>query len=119
MYRFDYEPVLAKFLRLRALHCAEVPIVLDNLSKGLFSYMLIGSSRKTARKLRDDMHTAWVSFAKTGNPNGNLELEWPRYDSEKRPTFIFNKESKLEMNPAEESYQVWKDIELYICSAPP
>jgi carboxylesterase type B len=32
------------------------------------------------KRMSDFMETAWVNFARTGNPNGsNLSLTWPRF----------------------------------------
>ena len=114
MYRFDYEPRLGKLMRLKAPHSAEIAIVLNNLGKGVFSYVLRGSPKEIVRKLRTDMHMAWINFAKTGNPNGYLDIEWPKYDTKKRSTYIFNTYNHIEINPAQKNYEVWKDIELYV-----
>lgn len=113
MYRFDYEPILARLFTLRAAHCCEIPLTLNNLDKGWFSYVLLGNHKKVIQKLRNEMHTAWLNFAKTGNPNGHLEFEWPQYNTQERPAFIFNKHNRVEINPANTNYQVWKDIQLY------
>ena len=45
------------------------------------------------------MHPAWVAFAKTGDPQTPNLPAWPRYDTARRPTMIFNLESKLVSDP--------------------
>jgi para-nitrobenzyl esterase len=114
MYRFDYAPLLARLMGFNAMHGCEVPIALNTLrSNGFLSSVWRGTSRKTKEKFIREMHTAWVNFAKSGNPNGHLDFEWEPYDSGKRKTLIFDKQSHMQENPDKDSYEVWKEIDLY------
>ena len=53
-------------------------------------------------QLATAMHTAWVNFAKTGNPG------WPAYDLTSRKTMIFDTVSKLVPDAAGIERQAWK-----------
>ncbi|MEU6218713.1 carboxylesterase/lipase family protein [Streptomyces sp. NPDC047022] len=55
---------------LGACHALDVPFVFDNLADPAFAPLLGGTP---PRALADMMHTAWVSFATTGDPG------WPAY----------------------------------------
>lgn len=114
MYRFDYSPILLKLLGLNAMHGCEVPIALNTISApGFLSKIWTFSSRKVINKLINDMNSAWINFAKYGDPNVNSDITWPRYDMRKRKTLIFNKKNCIKNNPESENYQIWKEINLY------
>ncbi|GKU31067.1 carboxylesterase/lipase family protein [Clostridium folliculivorans] len=114
MYRFDYAPILTRLVGLKSVHGVEVPIALDNLGRGVIRRFWKGAPKKVMYKLRDDMHTAWVNFAKNSDPNRDLDMYWPNYNAEIRATFIFNENNRVVMNPSEKNYDVWNDIKLYI-----
>lgn len=50
-------------------------------------------------QLSRQMHSAWVAFAKTGNPQTAAIPTWPRYDLAKRQTMIFDVKSRVEGDP--------------------
>lgn len=54
--------------------------------------------------------SAWVSFAKTGNPNNSKTPNWPAYDTAKRATMIFDNETRVENDPRAEIRKFWKDM---------
>ncbi len=49
--------------------------------------------------IADQMHAAWIAFAKTGNPNTPGLPDWPPYDRTGRATMMFNLESRIEHDP--------------------
>ncbi len=114
MYRFDYAPVLLKLTGFNAMHGCEVPLTLNTMDTiGFFGKAWAGTSKKIKDKLIREMHTAWVNFARTGNPNGHLDFTWEKYEPDKRKTIIFDKHSHMEENPEEANFQVWRDIYLF------
>jgi para-nitrobenzyl esterase len=113
MYRFDFETVIGKLTGKGASHTAEIPFALDNTDKGVARIFLTGTSRKKAGAVRKDMHGAWINFAKTGNPNSNGLLQWPRYERDSRPTFIFNTRNKIEFDPGKEAMEIWEGLKFY------
>ena len=53
---------------------------------------------------------AWISFARSGNPNHKNIPELLPYDEEKRATIIFDKEVKIEYDPYGNERVAWDDI---------
>jgi len=56
------------------------------------------------------MSAAWVAFARTGNPNHPGLPTWPAYDTEQRPTLLFNLTSRVENDPGREERLLWHGI---------
>jgi len=66
---------------LKACHGLDVPFVFDHLDEAMGKLLTGGDAPQT---LADAMHSAWVAFAKTGDPG------WPTYDSTTRTTMVFD-----------------------------
>lgn len=114
MYRFDYAPISAKLNGLGATHAVEVSVALNNTKgEGIAYSFWRDTPEDIIKKFIENMHMSWVNFAKTGDPNGNLDIEWKKYDSKSRTTFVFDEENKVENNPAKDIYETWRDIKLY------
>lgn len=82
-YRIDWEPRVADRV-LRSPHGAEMPLVFGTKVPREF----VGSGPEVDR-LSDQLMTAWLNFAHSGNPSQN-GLKWPRYDARRRLTMIFD-----------------------------
>jgi para-nitrobenzyl esterase len=52
-----------------------------------------------ALRLADELASAWVAFARTGNPNNPQLPEWPQYDPQTKPTMIFDVTTRVEDDP--------------------
>ncbi|NLA74878.1 MAG: carboxylesterase family protein [Deltaproteobacteria bacterium] len=62
--------------------------------------------------MADIMSETWIAFAATGDPNtakSGLPL-WEPYDTLKRPTMIFDKESRVELDPLKEQRIIFEKI---------
>jgi carboxylesterase type B len=46
------------------------------------------------RALAQSMSSAWVNFARTGNPNGPQVPPWPAYDLSTRPTMAWRNDEQ-------------------------
>jgi para-nitrobenzyl esterase len=66
---------------LRAFHGIDVPFVFDHLDDPIARLMMGGEH---PQKVADAMHSAWVAFAKTGDPG------WPAYDEAARTSMVFD-----------------------------
>jgi para-nitrobenzyl esterase len=87
---------------LGAFHALEAPFVRDDLAtlqalEGAEPW--IGPD--APQELADRMHSAWVNFAKTGNPG------WAEYDLKTRTTMVFNTESEVAQDAAAPERQAW------------
>jgi para-nitrobenzyl esterase len=82
---------------MRAPHTMEIPFVFDNVERGP---LLLGTA-PTTKALARQASSAWVAFARSGDPNtaGSGLPAWPRYEPAKRATMIFNTKSRIENDP--------------------
>ncbi|MFC1494699.1 carboxylesterase/lipase family protein [Thermodesulfobacteriota bacterium] len=81
--------------RLRAHHALDVPLVFNNIEN---QRSMVGEGDEP-QKIADIMSSAWVAFARTGNPGIEELPEWPEYDLETRETMVFDIESYVENDP--------------------
>ncbi|MBN2156726.1 MAG: carboxylesterase/lipase family protein [Candidatus Lokiarchaeota archaeon] len=60
--------------------------------------------------LREQIMDAWISFAQNGDPNHKELPNWPKFDTIKRYTMIFDSPCNIIENPKEEIRLVWKNL---------
>jgi para-nitrobenzyl esterase len=92
-------------------HGAEIAFTFDNAQ--LCDHYSGGSAQ--AIVLSRQVSTAWVSFARTGNPNHADLPHWPKYTSEHRATMQFDRRCEVRNGPESrglrlisESPQLWQ-----------
>lgn len=73
--------------RYHVPHASEIPFVFDTLS---LATSIGGAPTASAQVLADRMSAAWATFARNGDPNGGHTISWPKYDSAKRPTMMWD-----------------------------
>jgi len=81
--------------RLHSFHCSEMPFVFDNTDR--CDHMTGGGAE--ARALAARISSAWVQFARTGNPNHSGLPNWPAFDAANRSTMIFNNTCAVKDDP--------------------
>jgi para-nitrobenzyl esterase len=81
--------------KLRSFHTLEIPFVFENLEAGA-SMTGSGADRNA---LSERMSSAWVAFARTGNPNHAGLPHWPAFNNDERATMIFNQECRVVNDP--------------------
>jgi para-nitrobenzyl esterase len=81
--------------KLRTFHTLEIPFVFDNVDA---AESMTGSG-KDRYELAARMSSAWVAFARTGDPSHPGLPQWTPYDNTRRATMIFNNECKLVDDP--------------------
>jgi len=97
MYIFAWQtPVLGG--KLKASHVMELPFVFDNVAK---VPGWIGTD-SDLQPLADKVSSAWVAFARNGNPNHAGLPHWPPYEASTRATMIFNDDCKVVNDPSKE-----------------
>ncbi|AYN66523.1 carboxylesterase/lipase family protein [Euzebyella marina] len=85
MYLFTWQsPVFNG--KYKSLHCMELPFVFDNIQR---AQNMTGGGEE-AQVLATKMSQAWISFAKTGNPNHEGLPTWPEYNSKNTATMHFD-----------------------------
>jgi para-nitrobenzyl esterase len=52
-----------------------------------------------AYALADRTSSAWVAFARSGDPNTPKLPKWPAYSTASRDTMLFNNECRVERDP--------------------
>jgi para-nitrobenzyl esterase len=105
MYRFDWRS-RAFDGDMGAFHFLEIAFTFDNLHTEM-GRSFTGSA---PQQLADTVHSAWVSFIKTGRPSSVGELEWPPYDIDRRPTMVFADSCKSQDDPAQEERLLWEGV---------
>jgi para-nitrobenzyl esterase len=88
-----------------AVHGTDVSASFNNYRDGIG-----GTGSRQERALWDRFASAWVSLAKTGNPNNPKIPNWPAYDSTKRATMIFDHETRIENDPRSEIRKFWEEM---------
>lgn len=113
MYRFDWEtPVFGG--ALKSTHALEIPFVFNTLNT-LNTENFTGSSPER-QLLANQMHQAWINFARNGNPNTENLPEWPKYDMNERSIMIFNIESAVVKDPNREERIIWEQAAMMMKS---
>lgn len=83
-----------------ACHGLDVPLVFGNLTAGQPA-MLIGEPTPQAQALSEQMRTAWVAFAATGDPG------WPAFHT--GATRIFDVAPAVATYPETISQEIWRN----------
>jgi para-nitrobenzyl esterase len=85
MYYFKWEsPVRGG--KLKAFHTLDIPFVFDNVD---VARSMTGTGRDRYA-LERRMSSAWVAFARNGNPNTPELPHWPAFDSRRRGTLFLD-----------------------------
>jgi len=106
MYLFTWESDYKGYL-FKASHAMEIPFVFDNVD----SIPLTGE-RPDKYELASSMSEAWLAFAHKGNPSHAGIPEWIPYTTDNRATMIFDVPCRIEIDPAREELDAWKDTEV-------
>jgi para-nitrobenzyl esterase len=97
VYLFAWEtPVLDG--RLRSCHTLEIPFVFNTLEGAA-----ITGTDPARLALGETMARAWIAFARSGNPG------WPAYDTARRPTMVFDLQSRVEDDPFGAERRAWEE----------
>jgi para-nitrobenzyl esterase len=88
--------------KLRSHHALDLPLVFNNVES---SRSMVGPGPEPQR-VADLMSSAWIAFARAGNPNKDELPQWPAYDVNRRATMVFNVDSKVQNDPYSEIRQI-------------
>ncbi len=97
LYYFTWEsPVQGG--RLKSPHTMEIPFAFDNVK---ITARLTGGGEE-AMALADKVSSAWIAFARTGDPNTPKLPHWPAFNAKDRATMVINNVSKVVNDPLKE-----------------
>jgi para-nitrobenzyl esterase len=91
--------------RLQSHHALDLPLVFNNIES---ERSMVGPGPEPQR-LADLMSSAWIAFARSGDPNTNALPQWPPYDLKNRATMIFNLDSRVQNDPYQEIRRILLD----------
>jgi para-nitrobenzyl esterase len=69
---------------------------------------IVGVGSSGAKVMCDRLASAWVAFAKTGDPNNAMIPRWPTYDATTRATMVFDNDTRVENDPRGEIRKFWE-----------
>ena len=103
LYLFSW-PSPAAGGKYGAVHGVDVGLAFNN-ARGA-----IAGDTPEARALAARFAGAWVAFAKTGNPNTGDNPAWPAFEPTKRPTMVFDHQTRVENDPLRELRTLWEEL---------
>ena len=107
MYRFDYKST-AFGGALQSCHALELPFVWNTV-KNQITTAFVGDAPERI-PLAEQMHEAWIAFAKQSNPSTPALPDWPEYELDSRATMLFNIENTIQHDPAQADRLFWEQI---------
>jgi para-nitrobenzyl esterase len=91
---------------LGATHALDLPMMFNTV-EAVRSFVGAGEA---PQRIADQMHAAWIAFARSGNPNTPGLPDWPPYSVSRRATLVFDLESRVVDDP-------WADIRRILAPA--
>lgn len=110
MYRYDLVTKSGEATGLKASHAFDLPAMFANKDFHFSQFIFDGEPDETAENIIRDMHTPWINFAKTGEPDPE---NWPKYEGHNSRIRIFDRETTTRNMDCEELMDAWKDIRFY------
>jgi para-nitrobenzyl esterase len=103
-YRWDWaSPALDGLYG--AAHASDVAASLGNYREAL-----LGGGARTATELGQALTSAWVAFARHGDPNNSRTPRWPAYALPTRSTLIFDERLRVESDPDADLRVLWEAL---------
>jgi para-nitrobenzyl esterase len=96
MYRLMWETPVGNGV-FKSPHTLEIPLVFDTVER---ARPLLGPG-PDPQVLADQMSSAWIAFARTGNPNNAAIPDWPAYTAVRRATMEFDLTSRVVDDPVQ------------------
>ncbi|HME07588.1 MAG TPA: carboxylesterase family protein [Bryobacteraceae bacterium] len=104
VYRFDY-PSPGYGGKFGPVHGTDVSLVFHNSLTNIDS-----APAPEMLAIMEQISSAWVAFAKTGDPNNPRMPQWPAYNQETRTTMLFDTTTRAVQDPDRELRLLHKDV---------
>ena len=92
VYQWDW-PTPAYDGKFGAIHGIDVAASFHAVRDTFFA------GQEDGRLMADRLASAWVEFARTGDPNNGALPTWPTYDASTRATMVFDEHTRVEDDP--------------------
>lgn len=112
MYRYDFATTLQKLLGLGAAHASDIGPGLDTWEGALSIFNKL-TSKKKLQRMHDVLHSAFVSFVRTGEPQVPGGPAWDAFEPDRRAVMALDQRCRMVDDPDRARFEFWKDIELY------
>ncbi|MEO8300212.1 MAG: carboxylesterase/lipase family protein [Rhizomicrobium sp.] len=100
MYRWDW-PIPAAGGKFGAIHGADLSMSFFNADTD------VGTNSPQARRMAERLGSAYLAFAKTGDPNNPKIPHWQPYNATERPLMLFDNNTRLDNDPNAELRLLW------------
>jgi para-nitrobenzyl esterase len=77
----------------------------------------VGTGPEVGR-LTKTVQSIWTNFARSGSPQATTIPEWPKYQSQTKPTMLINLESSVAQDPGGEARQAIAALPAYEYAVP-
>ena len=108
LYRYDYAPRTLHWSGLGATHATELLAVFDVYRSRLGALLTAAADRRSALRVSNDIQRRWRSFSHSGTPGD----DWPAYTSADRAVMVFDKRSRVELDPHAHRRTAWEGFSL-------
>lgn len=109
MYRYELVTKSGIATGWKASHAFELPAVFANRDFEFTHFIFDGEPEEVFDNISREMHTDWVRFAKTGDPNP----EWNRFEGADSPVRIYDRETRTERLDRRHLMEIWGDMRFY------
>lgn len=113
MYRFEWSSFALNVAGMKSFHGLELPFVFGSYDGNQGKLLKVIATKRLINRLSGQMQDAWINFARYGNPNGNGEQVWKPYTTNERATMIFDKRSRLAIDPDGKQRAAWDGVVYY------
>ena len=103
MYRWDW-PTPAFGGKFGAIHGTDLSMSFYNADTD------VGTNSSEAQLMAARLGSAYLAFAKTGNPNNANIPHWPAYNADEKPVMVFDSKTRVEKDPNHTLRLLWDQL---------
>jgi para-nitrobenzyl esterase len=107
MYLFTYRST-STVARFDSCHSMELPFVFGVIDE--LDAIAVTGRDPHRENLMHEMQTAWIQFARAGDPNSPGLPAWPKYDTVTRSTMELGTTSRVQNDPLSAQRAVWAEV---------